>query len=162
MGFRQKIAHCKCLDVGIGVDFLQGSEDSSQAIRYSLGLEGLTTVGLARFQAYTKLGYSDQPHAAWGDTLALDVGVDTTIVISGWRASLSISSFVGKDQDIYSPLFPGEKRNLVRGNVRLGAAYRLTPAWELFLDWTYSRQYSDIPLFEYKRQVSAIGLNYSF
>ncbi|MFA5631194.1 MAG: hypothetical protein WC997_06765 [Porticoccaceae bacterium] len=164
LGVRQRFGECRCNSIGVLGDVLQGSERSSEAQRVAIELESARDLGPLKFLLYGSASYDRQPEARWGDTLGMQAGADATVNFgkNNGRGTVGVSLYKGWDDHSYSPLFGNSHRDLVRGTVRLGLSYPLGRGLEAFADWSFSRQESGIVLFEYKRQVSAIGLRLSF
>jgi len=164
VGVRQRFGDCRCNTVGILGDLLQGSERSSEAQRIAVELESSRDAGPVKFLLFGSASYDRQPEARWGDTMGVQAGADAMLYFgkNNTRGTLGFTLYKGWDDHSYSPLFGNRQRDLTRGTVRLGLAYPLRPGLEAFADWSFSRQESDIVLFEYERQVSAVGLRLSF
>ena len=160
-GVRHKLG-CDCLSVGVLADVLYGSEDASDARRVTIDTDYVASSGDYELFLYSSLGYSWQPNAEWGNTLGAEVGFNLVVPLAKWRVNMGGQVYSGHDEAQFSPLFPDKKRDLLRSVARMGLSYRVSPMVELFADWTYSRQESDLILYEYKRQVSALGVKLNF
>jgi hypothetical protein len=161
-GARQRFGSCQCNTVGLLLDLLDGSERSNRASRLTLDVQTARKWGPATVRFYGSADYSNQPDAQWGDTLGLELGANAVGYFAGFRGSFGLTVYRGEDDDPYSPLFGTRQRDLQRGSIKLGLSHPVADNIDVFLDWSYSRQDSDVALFEYERQVSAIGLKVAF
>jgi hypothetical protein len=161
-GMRQRFGECECSTVGLFVDFLDGSQRSNRASRITLDLQTARKLNIVTLRMFANADYSFQPDAQWGDTYGLELGANAVGYFDGFRGTLGLSVYQGRDQEPYSPLFGGDHRDLLRGSVKAGLSHPITESVDAFLDWSYSRQESDVDLFGYKRQVSAIGVRMAF
>jgi len=162
VGLRQRFGDCRCNTIGVLGDLLQGSERSSEARRVAIELESMRELGRVKLLMFGSAGYDNQPEAGWGNTVGLQAGADATMLFGNVVGVLGVSFYKGWDQAPYSPLFGSSQRDLRRGSLRLGISYPVMRGIEVFADWSFSRQESGIVLFEYERQVSAVGLRMTF
>lgn len=162
VGLRQRFGGCQCSTAGLLVDALRGSEKSSEASRLKMEIATARRYGLARFLLHSNVDYSVQPEAGWGNTLGAQLGANALLRFGRFTGSMEIAYYQGWDEHDYSPLFGSRRRDIGRSSVRAGVSYPVAPGVEAFLDWSYARQESDIVLFDYERQVSALGLRLAF
>jgi hypothetical protein len=162
IGLRQRFGSCRCSSVGILGDVLRGGESSAEASRARLEFETERNVGVAKLLVHSGLDYSAQPNAGWGDTLGADVGVDMLARLWGFNLTSELSAYKGWDENAYSPLFGSSRRDVLRSTFRAGLSYPVVDGLDIFADWSYSRQESDVVLFDYSRHVSTLGLRLNF
>lgn len=159
VGLRQRFGHSSA---GVLVDALRGGESSAEASRMRLELETERQLGLAQILFYSGVDYSHQPEAGWGDTLGAELGVDSRFRLWDVSFSAQLSVYKGWDESPYSPLFGNSYRSVSRGTLRAGLSYPIAVGVDAFVDWSYSKQDSDVVLFEYDRLVSTLGLRLAF
>jgi len=161
-GLRQRFGECECSTVGLLVDFLDGSQRSNRASRLTLDVQTARKLSIVTMRLSASADYSFQPDAQWGDTYGLELGAHAVGYFDGFRGTFGLSIYQGRDEEPYSPLFGGSHRDLLRGSIKAGLSHPVTESVDAFLDWSYSRQESNVDLFSYKRQVSAIGVRMAF
>lgn len=123
-------------------------------------------VGLGKEQSTIANARQDRPG---GSTLRLDFRTYRRdwltyfgIQSDGWIDSELI---LGRSQDEsgYSPLLErGARRVLNRINARADLVFPLNPSWQLLLSGEYSRQQSNLALFDTRNFVVSAGMRYSF